>query len=91
MSQRKATENAAEIAGLKPLRIINEPTAAAMACGFHKKEDETIILVFDLGGGTFDITIGIASEGNINVETTRGDSRLGGLDLDHVIMAMCMD
>src|ERR1700692_999982 len=80
-SQRQATKEAGEIAGLKVLRIINEPTAAALAYGLDKKANETI-LVFDLGGGTFDVSILDVGEGVFEVRSTAGDSHLGGDDFD---------
>ena len=87
--QKQATHDAAKIAGLKPLRVINEPTAAAMACSFHANDENKTILVFDFGGGTFDISILFCSEGVLDVGSTRGDMRLGGLDLDNVLMKIC--
>ncbi|MGC9400415.1 MAG: molecular chaperone DnaK [Anaerolineae bacterium] len=84
-SQRQATKDAGQIAGLEVLRIINEPTAAALAYGLEKKEDETI-LVFDLGGGTFDVSILEVSEGMIEVKSTNGDTHLGGDDWDERIV-----
>ncbi len=81
-AQRQATKNAGEIAGLKVLRIINEPTAAALAYGLDKKKNETI-LVFDLGGGTFDVSILDVGEGVFEVKSTSGDTSLGGDDWDH--------
>ncbi|MBM3943889.1 MAG: molecular chaperone DnaK [SAR202 cluster bacterium] len=80
-SQRNATKDAGRIAGLEVLRIINEPTAAALAYGLDKKKDETIA-VFDLGGGTFDITILQIGEGVFEVKSTNGDTHLGGDDFD---------
>ncbi len=80
-SQRKATKDAGEIAGLKVLRIINEPTAASLAYGLDKKTNETI-LVFDLGGGTFDVSILDVGDGVFEVKSTSGDSHLGGDDFD---------
>ena len=85
-SQRQATKDAGKIAGLEVLRIINEPTAAALAYGLDKKEDSTI-LVFDLGGGTFDVSILELGDGVFEVKATAGDSRLGGDDVDGVIVA----
>jgi molecular chaperone DnaK len=84
-SQRKATKDAGEIAGLEVLRIINEPTAAALAYGLGEKKEEKIA-VFDLGGGTFDISILEISEGVFEVLSTNGDTHLGGDDFDHAIM-----
>lgn len=84
-SQRQATKDAGKIAGLEVLRIINEPTAAALAYGLDKKEDSTI-LVFDLGGGTFDVSILELGDGVFEVKSTAGDSRLGGDDFDIVLV-----
>ncbi|MBI3406651.1 MAG: molecular chaperone DnaK [Acidobacteria bacterium] len=84
-SQRQATKVAGEIAGLDVLRIINEPTAAALAYGLDKKKDETIA-VYDLGGGTFDISILEVGEGVVEVKSTAGDTHLGGDDIDQRIM-----
>ena len=84
-SQRQATKDAGEIAGLKVLRIINEPTAAALAYGLDKKKDETVA-VYDLGGGTFDISILELGEGTFQVKSTSGDTHLGGDDFDQAIM-----
>ena len=80
-SQRQATKDAGRIAGLNVLRIINEPTAAALAYGLDKKKDEKIA-VFDLGGGTFDISILEIGEGVFEVKSTNGDTHLGGEDFD---------
>jgi molecular chaperone DnaK len=84
-SQRQATKDAGKIAGLEVLRIINEPTAAAFAYGLDKKESETIV-VFDLGGGTFDVSILEVGDGVIEVKATSGDTHLGGDDWDQVIV-----
>jgi molecular chaperone DnaK len=84
-AQRQATKNAGEIAGLKVLRIINEPTAAALAYGLDKKANETI-LVFDLGGGTFDVSVLDVGEGVFEVRSTAGDSHLGGDDFDNKVV-----
>ena len=84
-SQRQATKDAGTIAGLEVLRIINEPTAAALAYGIDKGEDHTI-LVFDLGGGTFDVSILELGEGVFEVKATNGNNRLGGDDFDERIM-----
>jgi len=84
-SQRQATKQAGEVAGLEVLRIINEPTAAALAYGLDKKKDETIA-VYDLGGGTFDISILEVGEGVVEVKATAGDTHLGGDDVDNRIV-----
>jgi molecular chaperone DnaK len=84
-SQRQATKQAGEIAGLEVLRIINEPTAAALAYGLDKKKDETIS-VYDLGGGTFDISILEVGEGVVEVKATNGNTHLGGDDIDHLVI-----
>ena len=84
-SQRQATKDAGRIAGLEVMRIINEPTASALAYGLDKKKDETI-LVFDLGGGTFDVSILEVGEGVIEVKSTNGDTHLGGDDWDQVVV-----
>ncbi|MEO8822071.1 MAG: molecular chaperone DnaK [Ginsengibacter sp.] len=85
-SQRQATKEAGEIAGLKVRRIINEPTAAALAYGLDKKSIDQKIAVFDLGGGTFDISILELGDGVFEVKSTNGDTHLGGDDFDKVIM-----
>ncbi|MBE9488536.1 MAG: molecular chaperone DnaK [Bacteroidetes bacterium] len=85
-SQRQATKEAGEIAGLKVRRIINEPTAAALAYGLDKKDSDMKIAVFDLGGGTFDISILELGEGVFEVKSTNGDTHLGGDDFDDVII-----
>ncbi|WP_193195585.1 molecular chaperone DnaK [Nostoc sp. MG11] len=84
-SQRQATKDAGKIAGLEVLRIINEPTAAALAYGLDKKQNETI-LVFDLGGGTFDVSILEVGDGVFEVKSTSGDTHLGGDDFDKKIV-----
>ncbi|MGW1848801.1 molecular chaperone DnaK, partial [Streptomyces sp. NPDC001966] len=84
-SQRTATKEAGEIAGLKVLRIINEPTSAALAYGLDKESDQTI-LVFDLGGGTFDVSLLEIGEGVVEVKSTNGDTHLGGDDWDQRIV-----
>ncbi len=89
-SQRQATKDAGRIAGLEVLRIINEPTAAALAYGLEKKEDEKIA-VFDLGGGTFDISILQLGEGVFEVLSTNGDTHLGGDDFDQKIIDWLAD
>ena len=85
-SQRQATKEAGEIAGLKVRRIVNEPTAAALAYGLDKSDKEMKIAVFDLGGGTFDISILELGDGVFEVKSTNGDTHLGGDDFDHVII-----
>ncbi|MEN0004301.1 MAG: molecular chaperone DnaK [Bacteroidota bacterium] len=85
-SQRQATKEAGEIAGLKISRIINEPTAAALAYGLDKKDTEVTIAVYDLGGGTFDISILDLGDGVFEVKSTNGDTHLGGDDFDRVII-----
>jgi molecular chaperone DnaK len=84
-SQRQATKDAGKIAGLEVLRIVNEPTAAALAYGLEKSEDQTI-LVYDLGGGTFDVSILELGDGFFEVKATSGDNKLGGDDFDQVVM-----
>jgi molecular chaperone DnaK len=85
-SQRQATKEAGEIAGLTVKRIINEPTAAALAYGLDKKNKNIKIAVFDLGGGTFDISILELGEGVFEVKSTNGDTHLGGDDFDHTVI-----
>jgi molecular chaperone DnaK len=81
-AQRQATKEAGQIAGLEVLRIINEPTAAALAYGLDKQQTEQTILVFDLGGGTFDVSLLEIGEGVVEVKATHGDTQLGGDDWD---------
>src|SRR6266536_2890580 len=90
-SQRQATKEAGQIAGLNVLRIINEPTAAALAYGLDKGDKEHTILVFDLGGGTFDVSLLEIGEGVIEVKATSGDNHLGGDDWDERIMTWLVD
>jgi molecular chaperone DnaK len=90
-SQRQATKEAGEIAGLKVLRIINEPTAAALAYGLDKKHKDEKIAVFDLGGGTFDISILELGDGVFEVKSTNGDTHLGGDDFDQRIIEWLAD
>jgi molecular chaperone DnaK len=89
-SQRQATKNAGQIAGLNVLRIINEPTAASLAYGLDKKTNETI-LVFDLGGGTFDVSVLDVGDGVFEVKATNGDTHLGGDDYDRKIVDWMVD
>lgn len=84
-SQRQATKNAGEIAGLKVMRIINEPTAAALAYGMNKKKNEKIV-VYDLGGGTFDVSVLEVGDDTVEVKSTGGDTHLGGDDFDKRII-----
>ena len=85
-AQRQATKDAGKIAGLEVMRIINEPTAAALAYGIDKTEKEQTILVFDLGGGTFDVSILSLADGTFEVLSTNGDTYLGGDDFDNKII-----
>jgi hypothetical protein len=85
-AQRQATKEAGQIAGLNVLRIVNEPTAAALAYGLDKGEKEQTILVFDLGGGTFDVSLLEIGEGVVEVRATSGDNHLGGDDWDQRIV-----
>jgi molecular chaperone DnaK len=89
-SQRQATKDAGKIAGLEVMRIINEPTAAALAYGLDRKQNETI-LVFDLGGGTFDVSLLEVGEGVVEVKATNGDTHLGGDDWDQRIVTWVAD
>ena len=84
--QRKATRRAGELAGLKVERLLNEPTAAALAYGIHELGDESRFLVFDLGGGTFDVSVLEIFEGVIEVRASTGDNRLGGEDFNEVLI-----
>ena len=90
-SQRQATKEAGEIAGLKVMRIVNEPTAAALAYGLDKSTSDKRIAVFDLGGGTFDISILELGDGVFEVKSTNGDTHLGGDDFDHRIIDWLAD
>jgi molecular chaperone DnaK len=85
-AQRQATKDAGKIAGLDVKRIINEPTAAALAYGIDKTDKEQTVLVFDLGGGTFDVSILHLADGTFEVVSTSGDNHLGGDDFDEIIM-----
>ncbi len=90
-SQRQATKEAGEIAGLKVSRIINEPTAAALAYGLDKKGQDSTIAVYDLGGGTFDISILELGDGVFEVKSTNGDTHLGGDDFDQLLIDFLAD
>lgn len=85
-NQRTATKDAGEIAGLKVLRIVNEPTAACLAYGLEKSQKEQKIMVFDLGGGTLDVTIMEMAQGVFEVKSTSGDTQLGGTDMDNTLI-----
>lgn len=89
-AQRKATKEAGEIAGLNVKRIINEPTAAALAYGFDKKKDEKVI-VYDLGGGTFDVSVLEVGGDTVEVKATHGDTHLGGDDFDQILIRWIID
>jgi heat shock protein 1/8 len=89
-SQRQSTKDAGLIAGLNVLRIINEPTAAAIAYGLDKKKEEQTILIFDLGGGTFDVSILSIDDGIFEVKATAGDTHLGGEDFDNRMVDFCL-
>jgi molecular chaperone DnaK len=90
-AQRQATKEAGEIAGLTVLRIINEPTSAALAYGLDKGDQEQTVLVFDLGGGTFDVSLLEIGEGVVEVKATSGDNHLGGDDWDDAIVAQLVE
>ena len=90
-AQRQATKEAGQIAGLNVLRIVNEPTAAALAYGLEKGEEEQTILVFDLGGGTFDVSLLEIGDGVVEVNATAGDNELGGDDWDNRIVEWLVD
>ncbi|HET7844262.1 MAG TPA: Hsp70 family protein [Xanthomonadales bacterium] len=89
-AQRKATRAAAQLAGLEVLRLINEPTAAAVAYGLHRAEDERRFLVLDLGGGTFDVSLLETFDGVIEVHASAGDAFLGGEDFTDALFALCL-
>ena len=89
--QRKATLHAGRIAGLKVERIFNEPTAAALAYGFHESKDEKTLLIFDLGGGTFDVSVVEIFEGVIEVKASSGETFLGGEDFTRNLTARILD
>ena len=90
-SQRQATKDAGQICGLNVLRIINEPTAAAIAYGLDKKTEEKMVLIFDLGGGTFDVSLLSIDDGIFEVKATAGDTHLGGEDFDNILMKYFID
>ena len=90
-AQRQATKDAGKIAGLEVKRIINEPTAAALAYGIDKQDKEQTVLVFDLGGGTFDVSILDLADGTFEVKSTSGDTHLGGDDFDQKIIDWLVD
>ena len=90
-AQRQATKDAGKIAGLEVERIINEPTAAALAFGIDKTDQEQKVLVFDLGGGTFDVSILDLADGTFEVLSTAGDNKLGGDDFDNVVVDWLVD
>ncbi|AFM08187.1 molecular chaperone DnaK [Corynebacterium pseudotuberculosis] len=90
-AQRQATKEAGQIAGLNVLRIVNEPTAAALAYGLEKGEKEQTILVFDLGGGTFDVSLLEIGDGVVEVRATAGDNELGGDDWDNRVVEWLVD
>ena len=90
-AQRTATQEAGQVAGLEVLRIINEPTAAALAYGLDKEDTEQTILVFDLGGGTFDVSVLELGDGVFEVKSTAGDTKLGGDDWDDAVIDWLAD
>lgn len=90
-AQRRATKDAGTIAGLDVVRIINEPTAAALAYGLNKQEGERNILVFDLGGGTFDVSLLNVADGVFEVKATKGNCHLGGEDFDNKMLTWCLN
>ena len=90
-AQRAATKRAGELAGLEVVRILNEPTAAALAYGLDKLGEEARVAVYDLGGGTFDLSILEMQDGVFQVLATHGDTRLGGDDLDALILGHVME
>ena len=90
-AQRTATQEAGKVAGLEVLRIINEPTAAALAYGLDKGDEDQTILVFDLGGGTFDVSVLEIGDGVFEVKSTSGDTELGGDDWDERVIQWLVD
>src|SRR5208283_880314 len=89
-NQRQATKDAGQIAGLEVVRLVNEPTAAALAYGLDKADREMKIMVYDFGGGTLDVTIMDFGKGVFEVMSTSGDTQLGGTDMDNVIVDMLL-
>ena len=89
--QRKATINAGQIAGWKVERIFNEPTAAALAYGFHESREDKVLLIFDLGGGTFDVSIVEFFDGVLEVKSSSGESFLGGEDFTRTLAARILE
>ena len=89
--QRQATKDAGTIAGLEVVRLVNEPTSASMAYGIDKSNEDHKIMVFDLGGGTLDVTIMEFGDGVFEVKSTSGDTQLGGTDMDETIMKSLVD
>src|SRR5262249_21434439 len=89
--QRKATLHAVRIAGFQVERIFNEPTAAALAYGFHESKEEKVLLIFDLGGGTFDVSIVDLFEGSLEVRASSGESFLGGEDFTRTLAARILE
>ena len=90
IGQRQATKDAGSICGLNVLRIINEPTAAAIAYGLDKKGGEKNVLIYDMGGGTFDVSLLSIEEGIFEVKATAGDTHLGGEDFDNRLVDFCV-
>ena len=90
-AQRTATQEAGKVAGLEVLRIINEPTAAALAYGLEKGDEDQTILVFDLGGGTFDVSVLEIGDGVFEVKSTSGDTSLGGDDWDERVITWLVE
>jgi len=90
-NQRRATRNAVELAGLNVKRVVNEPTAAALSFGFRDGDASKLLLVFDLGGGTFDVTVMEIFEGTLEILSTAGESRLGGEDFSDALMAYVLE
>ena len=89
-SQRQATKDAGSICGMNILRIINEPTAAAIAYGLDQKSGEKNVLIYDMGGGTFDVSLLSIEEGIFEVKATAGDTHLGGEDFDNRLVDFCV-